>query len=104
MKEMQFAPSSTELLYETGFTKEEQVKVEKEIQKLKAQIGGESVNAEIAFRKYGTAIQYHIENEDKKTIYQPSPYFHNTFTNEERQPSDLGDTRVQGLKRNNSVK
>ena len=50
MKDMKFAPSLNELAYETGFTQEEQARVAKEIQQLKAQIGGESVCPEIAFR------------------------------------------------------
>ncbi len=89
MKEIQFAPSSTELAYETGFTKEEQERVEKERQKLESQIGGESVNAELAFRKYGTAIDYHLENEDKKMIYQHNSFFYSTFSQEERQRAEL---------------
>jgi hypothetical protein len=89
MKEIQFAPSSTELSYETGFTKEEQVRVEKERQKLESQIGGESVNAELAFRKYGTAIDYHLENEDKKMIYQHNSLFYSTFSQEETQQAEI---------------
>jgi len=89
MKEIQFAPSSTELVYETGFTKEEQVRVEQERQILESQIGGESVNDELAFRKYGTAIDYHLENKDKKTIYQRNPFFYSTFSQVERQHAEL---------------
>ncbi len=85
MKDMQFAPSLTELAYETGFTQEEQARVAQEIEQLEAQIGGESVNPEIAFRKYGTAIEYHIDNEDNKTIY--NHYYESFFIKD----SQLGD-------------
>ncbi|MCG7334660.1 DUF4179 domain-containing protein [Sporosarcina sp. ACRSM] len=93
MKEIRFAPSTTELTYETGFTKEEQARVWNEIQQLEAQIGGKSVKDELALRKYGTALEYHIENEDKKTIYRN---IHGTLLYEERQPGDLIRTQGSG--------
>ncbi|MFJ8066018.1 DUF4179 domain-containing protein [Psychrobacillus sp. NPDC096426] len=79
MKKVQFAPSASELFYETSFTPEEQTKVEEHIQKLKEQFGEQSVST---FTNYGTAIQYHIENEEKKLIYE-----HNTFAEGQGHPS-----------------
>lgn len=69
MKEFQFAPSSNEFLYETSFTEEEQERVKKDLQKLEEKIGKESAKSVVSSRKYGTAIEYHIENEDEKAIY-----------------------------------
>ncbi|WP_342598865.1 DUF4179 domain-containing protein [Psychrobacillus sp. FSL H8-0483] len=66
MKEVQFAPSSNDLSYETSFTNEEQALVKEKIQKLEEKFGEEKVNTSTS---YGTAIQYHIENEEKKSIY-----------------------------------
>ncbi|MEK4487006.1 zf-HC2 domain-containing protein [Psychrobacillus sp. FSL H8-0484] len=66
MKEVQFAPSSNDLSYETSFTNEEQALVKEKIQKFEEKFGEEKVNTSTS---YGTAIQYHIENEEKKTIY-----------------------------------
>lgn len=82
MKEIQFAPSLTELQYETSFTEEEQVRVTKEIQQLEAQFGGESIDSD----EYGTAIEYHIENEDNQTIYEHNYGLHFTKA---RQLGDL---------------
>ncbi|MFC5590853.1 DUF4179 domain-containing protein [Sporosarcina soli] len=93
MKEIRFAPSTTELTYETGFTEEEQARVRKEVQQLQAQIGGESVKDELALRKYGTALEYHIENENQKTIYRNN---HGVLLYEEGQPGDLMRTGSSG--------
>lgn len=82
MKEIQFAPSLTELQYETSFTEEEQVRVAKEIQQLEAQLGGESIDSD----EYGTAIEYHIENEGKQTIYEHN---YGLLFTKNRQPEDL---------------
>lgn len=79
MKKVQFAPSASELFYETSFIQEEQAKVEEHIQRLKEQFGERSVST---FTNYGTAIQYHIENEEKKLIYE-----HNTFAEGQGHPS-----------------
>ncbi|MFJ7971838.1 DUF4179 domain-containing protein [Psychrobacillus sp. NPDC096389] len=79
MKKVQFAPSANELFYETSFTQAEQEKVEEHIQKLEEQFGERSVST---FTNYGTAIQYHIENEEKKLIYE-----HNTFADGQGHPS-----------------
>ncbi|SDM63804.1 anti-sigma factor [Bacillus sp. OK048] len=86
MKEVRFAPSSSELLYETSFAKEEQAKVEAEINNLKERFGGGIVNS---FANYGTAIQYHIENEEKSAVYH-----HNSFFEGKGHPSDTG--MIQG--------
>lgn len=81
MKEIQFAPSANELLYETSFTNEEQTRIGAEIKRLEETFGKESTNT---FTNYGTAIQYHIENEQGETLY-----YHNTFR-EQGHPSDRG--------------
>jgi hypothetical protein len=82
MKEVRFAPSSNELLYETGFTDEERTKIEKQIKGLEKSFGEEIVHT---FTGYGTAIQYHLENEDAKPIY-----YHNAFLEGKGHPSDIG--------------
>lgn len=88
MKEVRFAPSSSELLYETSFAKEEQAKVEVEIRNLKERFGEEIANS---FTNYGTAIQYHIENEEKKAVYH-----HNSFLEGKGHPSDSGILQGSG--------
>ncbi|PWA11985.1 hypothetical protein DCC39_08365 [Pueribacillus theae] len=92
MKEVRFAPSSNELMYETAFTKEEQAKVEKDIQKLGEEYGKEIVHS---FTNYGTAIEYHLENEAKKAVYY---HHHNTFFTEH--PSDVGLLQRNGEESN----
>jgi hypothetical protein len=86
LKEVQFAPSSNEILYDTYFTTEEQAKVEAQIQTLEDSFGKENVHT---FTGYGTAIQYHIENKEGDTLYQ-----HNTFQ-DQGHPSDRG--LLQGM-------
>ncbi|MBS4191946.1 DUF4179 domain-containing protein [Bacillus sp. FJAT-49705] len=77
MTEFRFSPSSSEFLYETTFTEEEQVKVKDEVQKLETKFGEEKVTGAT---NYGTAISYHIENEEGKAIYHHN---HNTFFEDE---------------------
>lgn len=86
MKEIQFAPSLTELAYETGFTQEEQARVTKEIQQLEEQIGVESADTNRYFENYGTAIEYHINNKDNKTIYHND---YGLFYTKDRQSDEL---------------
>lgn len=88
MKEVRFAPSSSELLYETSFSKEERTKLEKGIKELKENFSEEIVNS---FTNYGTAIQYHIENEEKKAVY-----YHNSFLEGKGHPSDSGVLQGSG--------
>jgi len=78
IKEVQFAPSSMKLLYETGFTDEKLEKVEGNIQLLEKKYGKEIVRS---FTNYGSTAQYHIENEHGKTIYRHDE--NNSFTEEE---------------------
>jgi hypothetical protein len=92
MKKMQFAPSSNELIYETAFTNEEKRKTENEIQQLEEKFGQENVQS---FTNYGTAIQYHLENQGGKDIYK-----HNTFLPDQDHPSDVG--LIQGSSKNMS--
>ncbi len=82
MKKMQYAPSSNELIYETGFTAEEEIRIEKEILQLEAQFGKDNIRPENVFTEFDTAIQYHIENENQQTIYTHD--YHSFFTEEER--------------------
>ncbi len=67
MQKVRFTPSSFELLYETDFTKEEKIKLEKNIGKLEKQYGKEIAND--MRNSYGNDIKYHIENEEMKTVY-----------------------------------
>lgn len=88
MKEVRFAPSSSELLYETSFTKEERAKLEEKRKKLEEEYGKEIVNS---LPNYGTAIQYHIENEEKKAVYH-----RNSFFEGKGHPSDSGIIQGSG--------
>ncbi|WP_077212539.1 DUF4179 domain-containing protein [Bacillus dakarensis] len=81
LKEVQFAPSSNEIMYDTYFTAEEKEKVEAQIQELENTIGNRNI---FTFANYGTAIQYHIENKEGKTLYR-----HNIFQ-DQGHPSDSG--------------
>lgn len=83
MKEVRFAASTMDLLYETAFTDEEQKKIENDIEKLKEKLG--IVNA-FSLANYDTAIQYRIVNEQKQDIY-----FHNKFS------GDQGHTTSEGM-------
>ncbi len=82
LKEVQFAPSSNELIYETSFTKEEKADVETRIKELEEQFGKENVGM---FSGFGTAIQYHIVDEKNEAVYK-----HNTFAEGQGHPSDTG--------------
>jgi hypothetical protein len=88
MKEVRFAPSSSELLYETSFEKEALAKLEEKIRDMKERFGEEIVHS---FTNYGTAIQYHIENEEKKAVYH-----HNSFLEGKGHPSDSGVLQGSG--------
>ncbi|MCM3667951.1 DUF4179 domain-containing protein [Mesobacillus maritimus] len=81
LKEVQYATSSNEIRYSTDFTETQRKQVEARIQSLEKDFGEEKVHT---FSNYGTAIQYHIENEAGETLYQ-----HNAFVNQGH-PSDLG--------------
>ena len=81
LKEVQFAPSSNEIMYDTYFTAEEKAKVEAQIQELENAFGNKNI---FTFANYGTAIQYHIENKRGKTLYR-----HNIFQ-DQGHPSDSG--------------
>lgn len=82
MKEVRFAPSSNEIIYETAFTEEEKVKIKEQVQSLEENFGKENVHS---FTQYGTAIQYHLEDEQSKPIY-----YHNSFIDGKGHPSNLG--------------
>ncbi len=87
MKEVRFAPSSSEILYETSFSNEEQTKLKEELKDLNGRFGEKIVVN--SFTNYGTAIQYHIENEERKAVYH-----HNSFFEGKGHPSDSG--MIQG--------
>lgn len=85
MKEVQYAPSSTKLFYETGFTKDEQASLEKDIRKLESQFGMKYDSFKNMFGSYRTDMQFHIENGDGKVIYA-----NNAFTEGKGHPVDFG--------------
>lgn len=70
LKEIQYAPTSNTLLYETSYESSEQVIVEGNFQSLKEQFGFDVTE----FTTFGTSIKYHIENEEKKVILKFSPF------------------------------
>ncbi|MGD6877051.1 DUF4179 domain-containing protein [Bacillus infantis] len=88
LKEVQFAPSSNELIYETAFTKEEKADVETRIKGLEEQFGKENAGR---FSGFGTAIQYHIVNDKNEAVYK-----HNTFAEGQGHPSDVGSISGSG--------
>ncbi|KXH81697.1 DUF4179 domain-containing protein [Sporosarcina sp. HYO08] len=90
LNEMKFAPSSTEFIYETLFTNEEQAKIERHIQALEAKFGKESVTS----GRYGTAIHFHFENADGQTIYEQDD--HNFYT-EDSKPGDMTQYQNTGF-------
>lgn len=88
LKEVQFAPSSNELIYETAFTREEKAGVEARIKDLEEKFGKENVGM---FSGFGTAIQYHIVNDKNEAVYK-----HNTFAEGQGHPSDEGSISGSG--------
>ncbi|NEU30649.1 DUF4179 domain-containing protein [bacterium LRH843] len=84
LKEVQFAPSSNEIMYDTYFTAEEKAKVEAQIQELENAFGNKNI---FTFAKYSTAIQYHIENKSGKTLYRVNMF------QDQGHPSDSGRTQ-----------
>lgn len=86
MKKMQYSPTSNELMYETGFTAEEEIRIEKEIQQLESQFGKDNIRPEHVYSEFETAIQYRIENKDQQTIYT---HDYNSFFTEEERVGDM---------------
>lgn len=82
MKEVRFAPSSNEIIYETGFTDKEKQGIEEQTKQLEKAFGKSNVHS---FSHYGTAIQYHLENQDSKPVY-----YYNAFLEGKGHTSDLG--------------
>lgn len=70
LKQLQFAPSSIELYFDTAFTKEEWLKTEEAIRKFEGKFGISSMDNLVFGRS--TAIKYHIENAEGKVIYSDS--------------------------------
>ncbi|WP_442597116.1 DUF4179 domain-containing protein [Neobacillus sp. D3-1R] len=85
MKEIRFAPSTTEIIYETALTDEAKAELIPKISQLEEQYGKNSL------ANFGTDIQYHIENEEGKAILH-----HNTFFNGKGHPSDSGTLQGSG--------
>lgn len=75
LKKFQIVPSSNEFHYETAFTKDELARIEKEIKKLEENFGKDTVTGKSSFTNYGTAIGYHIENEEEKVVYNYNRFF-----------------------------
>lgn len=86
MKEARFAPSSSEIMYETKFSSEERTLVERQAQAMAKEFGKENNSL---LTNYGSALQYHIENEEGKTVSE-----HNTFVEGKGHPTDTG--MIQG--------
>jgi len=82
LKEAKLSPSSYEILYETSYTEEEQMKIENDIKQLKMRFGKEKIDASFLFE---TAIGYHLEKEDGKAIA-----YNNFFFEGKGHPSDQG--------------
>lgn len=89
MKEARFAPSATELVYETSFTKEELAQIKKEIKEFEKKFGKDAV--ERLRRQYDTSIQYRIEDANKKMIASQ-----NTFADHQGHTSDNGFIQTSG--------
>jgi hypothetical protein len=82
MKKVQFAPSSSEIMYETSFTDEERTAVQEKIKAFKNQYGEDSISS---LANYGTSLHYHLENEAGEELYH-----HNAFFEGKGHPSDSG--------------
>ncbi len=82
MKEARFAPSANEIVYESGFTKEELEKIENEMKELKKRFGHERIGDNMHYR---TSIGYSIEQENGKPIVQQG-----TFIEGKGHPSSEG--------------
>ncbi|MHC0037522.1 DUF4179 domain-containing protein [Pseudoneobacillus sp. C159] len=82
MKEARFAPSSTEIDYETSYSKEELPKVKQQIEEQKKQFG---IAADEDIANFGSDLQFHVENEQGKTIM-----YHNRFVKDKGHPTSFG--------------
>ncbi len=88
MNEARFSPSSTDLFYEMSFTEEEQEKMDDQREMLAEKYGKDI--AEDATR-YGSELQYHIENDRKEVIYERS-----TFSKNKVYSNDIGFMQGSG--------
>ncbi|WP_391122325.1 DUF4179 domain-containing protein [Psychrobacillus sp. L3] len=70
LKEIQYAPTSNALLYETSYGSSELGEIEGKIETLKEQFGFDTNE----FYTYGTSIKYHIENDEKEVVLKFSPF------------------------------
>jgi hypothetical protein len=82
MKEARFAPSSTEIVYETSFTNEELGKLKQQIKHQKEQF---DIAADSSIANFGSDLQFHVENEQGKTIMH-----HNRFVKDKGHPTSFG--------------
>jgi hypothetical protein len=69
-------------LYETAFSNEERELVDKQVQAIAKKFGKENNSL---LTNYGSAFQYHIENEEGKTVSE-----HNTFVEGKGHPTHSG--------------
>jgi hypothetical protein len=88
MKEARFAPSSSEILYETKFTEEELKEFQTKITELEKKVGKENVGSSA---RYGNTLQYHIENAEGKNVVS-----YNAFINGKGHPIDSGSLQATG--------
>lgn len=89
MKEARFAPSTTEIVYETSFSKEELAQIKKEIKGFEKTFGKDVVKR--LGRQYDTSIQYRIKDSTNETIAS-----HNTFADHQGHKSDNGMIQLSG--------
>lgn len=82
LKEVRFAPSAHEILYETAFTEEEKNRIQEDIRKLEEAFGQEQVHT---FTHFNTDLQYHLENEEGTPLF-----YHNVFEEGQGHPIDVG--------------
>ena len=83
LKDVQFAPSITEFAYETNYTGQQQEQVAQELHQLKQKLG---VDEDHYFNSYRTAIEYHLADENGKTIYERN---YGQFFTMDKQPGEL---------------
>jgi hypothetical protein len=93
MKEARFAPSSTEIVYNTSFTKEELTTINEAIKGFEKKFGKKAV--ERLSKIYDTSIQYRIEDASNSTIASK-----NTFADHQGHTSDNGFIQSSGQNKN----
>ena len=87
LKEIQYAPTSNALLYETSYESSELREIEGNFETLKEQFGFDMNE----LYTYGTSIKYHVENDEKEVILKVS-----RFTLEEPMDKNLIISKAGG--------